>query len=132
MDERELSETVEEVSQRLAALEAAVEAMGREVQTEHLIVTDGHGQARIEMVAKDRWAELKIRAQGALGGHAVEVCAFAGADDPTVPAELSASVGLWVDGNHLAGLVLPPLGSASVWCPHLYVDGGDGADGSDR
>lgn len=129
MDDVEQVGSVGELSRRLAALEAAVEAMEREVRTERLIVAGPDRRAWIELVAHPQWAELKIGAREGRGGHRVELCAFVGADDPAKPAGLSADVGVWADGDQVAGLALPSFEASGGWRPRLYIDDGDAGAG---
>ena len=112
------------VTARLARMEEAVEALGREVRTRRLVVVDGAGSPRIIAAVADGVAELRVELGPSPAGPRPAVLVFA-ADGTSGGLGLGPAIGvhLWADGDGVVELAASPDADGR-WRPRLLVGGG--------
>jgi hypothetical protein len=109
------------VTARLARLEEALEALGREVRTRRLVVLDGAGSPRIIAEVADGVAEVRVELGPSPAGARPAVLVFA-ADGTVGGLGLDPAVGvqLWADGDGVVELAASPDADGR-WRPCLQV-----------
>jgi hypothetical protein len=109
------------VTARLARLEEALEALGREVRTRRLIVLDDARGPRIIGEVADGVAEVRVELGPSPAGASPSVLVFA-ADGTGGGLGLDPAVGvqLWADGGGVIELTASPDADGR-WRPRLHV-----------
>lgn len=112
------------VTARLARVEAAVEALGREVRTQRLVVDDGAGAPRVIAEVVDGVAEVRVELGPSPAGSRPAVLVFA-ADGTGGGLGLDPAIGvhLWADGDGVVELAASPDADGR-WRPCLQVGNG--------
>jgi hypothetical protein len=107
---------------RLARLEGALEALGRELRTQRLVVVDAGGTPRIAAEVVDGVAELRVEVERPLGASTTAVLVFAAGRGQPGEAILDPAIGvqLWTDGNALVELVAS-RDAEGRWRPDIHV-----------
>ena len=91
--------------QRLAAVEAAADALGREVRTRRLVVIDDAGQPCIVAEVTGSAVELRLQVGGEPArSDTVSVLVFAVDTPPGLDLAAGAGIQLWRAGCVVAGL----------------------------
>lgn len=91
--------TTNDLEGRLERLEAAQAALGAEIRTRRLVVTDGEGTDRIVGEVVGTTAELRLGLPGSPEGRRTSVLVFANPGDKAVALGCGVGLQVWLEGD---------------------------------